>query len=57
MHKQVTDELHALDRVLYLLEEQSFQRLSMKDDDFASFIETLYAKVNGHATQLQTRST
>lgn len=55
-HTQVSAEMHALDRVMYLLEEQSFQRLGMKDDDFAAFIETLYAKVNLHQARLQSRN-
>ncbi|HET6924821.1 MAG TPA: hypothetical protein VFH39_03260 [Candidatus Saccharimonadales bacterium] len=44
---------HALDRVLYLLEEQSFQNLAMDDERFASFIEQLYQRVE---TEQQTLS-
>ena len=51
------EELHALDRVRYLLEEQSFRHLSLNDDEFASFIEALYTKVDQQMSRLEHRAT
>ena len=45
-------QIHALDRVLYLLEEQSFQILAERNDHFADVIEKLYADVTTSARAL-----
>jgi hypothetical protein len=52
MTKAIQAQLHALDRVMYLLEEDSIQVLATDSETFASFVEELYAKVDRQALQL-----
>jgi len=55
MTRHVHDKLQALDRIRYLLEERSFQQLALRDDEFATFIETLYARLDRQMAELQSR--
>jgi hypothetical protein len=55
MKNQLNDKLHALDRVMYLLEENSFLQLSKSDKAFAAFIEELYAKADNQQQALLSR--
>lgn len=50
--KQRKAEQHALERVLYLLEENSFKHLSARDDRFASIVEDVYRSVDRYAQKL-----
>jgi hypothetical protein len=52
MQKQVNAEKHALDRILYLLEEHSIQHLSADDAGFAHLINSIYDQVDEHARLL-----
>ncbi len=52
MKKQRQDEQHALQRILYLLGENSIQHLSETDDQFASIIADIYDRVDHHAQHL-----
>ena len=53
MKKQKIAEAHALERVLYMLEEGSVAHLSKQDLAFGQFIEQLYQTVNVKAHSLR----
>ena len=46
-------EITALDRLLYTLEEESYSFLCEKDDDFSSFILSLYRDVTTRKESLR----
>jgi len=46
MDDSILNELQALDRIMYLLEENSFLHLSQSDSQFAQFIDALYMKID-----------
>lgn len=56
MQRQQSAEIHALDRVLYLLEERSVAAAVEHNDDARQFMEAIYDSVNDRATALRARS-
>lgn len=48
------NEIHILERILYLLEERSVHHATKQDDAFADFIGGLYQTINRQAIELQT---
>jgi hypothetical protein len=55
MNDQITNELSALNRIMYLLEENSFYHLSLSDSAFADFINRLYVSVDKQQQALQNK--
>jgi hypothetical protein len=52
MRRKVQAQIHALDRVKYLLEEGSFKQLGQDSTVFSDIVENLYAQVNQHVQEL-----
>jgi signal-transduction protein with cAMP-binding, CBS, and nucleotidyltransferase domain len=52
MTKHAQAQIHALDRVMYLLEENSIQSLTTDNQEFADFIEELYASVDNRIARI-----
>jgi hypothetical protein len=52
MTKHLRRQVQALDRVLYLLEEQSFTALGSRDKAFGNFVERLYREVDQESKKL-----
>jgi hypothetical protein len=52
MRRQVQAQIHALDRVKYLLEEGSFKQLEQSSPVFSDIVENLYAQVSQHVEDL-----
>jgi hypothetical protein len=53
MKQQQAAQLQVIDRVLYLLEEQSIQRLAEEDKKFGSYIRGLYGNLSKTADKIE----
>jgi signal-transduction protein with cAMP-binding, CBS, and nucleotidyltransferase domain len=52
MGKHTKAQIHALDRVMYLLEESSFRQLQRGNEHFDDFVEELYARLEREVNSL-----
>lgn len=53
MSGKTNAEVHVLNRIKYLLEERSVERLVNEDSDFGSFVDTLYVTLENKSLQLR----
>jgi hypothetical protein len=53
MKKYQAAEVHVLDRLMYLLEEQSVERLTEQDIGFNDFITHLYSELQHQSSKLR----
>ncbi len=53
MTKHNKAQIHALDRVMYMLEEDSIRTLAMDDEAFANFVEELYSRVDDKISSIK----
>jgi hypothetical protein len=53
MSRKTKAEVHVLDRLKYLLGEQSVERLIDEDSEFGVFVEGLYATLENKSHQLR----
>jgi type VI protein secretion system component VasF len=53
MRAQTSAQIHALDRVLCLLEEGSFRQLERDSENFTDIVENLYEQVSQHLEDLR----
>ncbi len=49
----VDAQVHAIDRMMYLLEERSISRLAEQDTTFQTFVNQLYHDLQSKTLQLQ----
>jgi hypothetical protein len=56
MKDTLNAEAHVLDRIMSLLEENSVQFLVLKDDKFASYIDSLYTQIGRRSRDLRGRN-
>lgn len=53
MKNTLSAEAHVLDRLLYMLEENSVQQLMRKDAAFADYVAELYTRIDAKSVDLR----
>jgi hypothetical protein len=57
MKNKLSAEAHVLDRLMYLLEENSVRHLVQQDESFAHYVDKLYAQINAKSVRLRQQVT